>query len=169
MKTWKEDIECFSKEKVNVVVNLVKHITTQTIGKETSIIATIRKIPTSLNNSILGKKSKSMTPPFLLTFSILNMNAHNCLVDSSAYSNVMPYDVSKRINVEPKKTNTWIIQLDRLGVRVMGELKDVVIRFTSNPKVFQVIGIVVVDIHKAYGLLLSKDWSSKLNGYFSTN
>ena len=31
------------------------------------------------------------------------------------------------------------------------------------------VDIMVVDIPKAYGLILSKDWSSKLNGYFATN
>ena len=55
------------------------------------------------------------------------MNVHNCLVDFGVSSNVMPYVVSKRINAEPKKTNTQIIQLDWSGVRVMGELKEVVI------------------------------------------
>jgi hypothetical protein len=32
-----------------------------------------------------------------------------------------------------------------------------------------VIDIIVVDIPEAYGLLLSRDWSEKLNGYFSTD
>jgi hypothetical protein len=51
----------------------------------------------------------------------------------------------------------------------MGEIKEVVIRLSSNPKVFQVIYIIVVGILKAYGMLLSRYWSSNLNGYFSTN
>ena len=51
----------------------------------------------------------------------------------------------------------------------MGELKEFVIRLSSNPKIFQVIGLVVVDIPKAYGLLLSRDGSLKLNGYITTN
>ena len=51
----------------------------------------------------------------------------------------------------------------------MGELKEVVIRLSSNPKIFKVVYIVVVDILEAYGLLLSRDWSSKLDGYFSTD
>ena len=28
---------------------------------------------------------------------------------------------------------------------------------------------MVVDIPEAYGLILSRDWSAKLNGYFTTN
>jgi len=54
-------------------------------------------------------------------------------------------------------------------VRVIGELKDVLIRMVAKPQYTQVIDIVVVDIPEAYGMLLSRDWSSNLNGYFSTN
>jgi hypothetical protein len=50
----------------------------------------------------------------------------------------------------------------------MGELKDVMIRMEKHPKFVQVIEIIVVDISEAYGLLLSRDWSKKLKGYFST-
>jgi len=66
-------------------------------------------------------------------------------------------------------TTTRIIQLDRSVVKAMGELKDVQIILTSNPKVHQVIDIVVVDIPDSYGLLLSRDWSTKHQGYFSTD
>jgi hypothetical protein len=64
---------------------------------------------------------------------------------------------------------TKIIQLDRSHVKVMGELKDVMIRLASNSKVHQVIDVIVVDIPEAYGLILSRDRSAKLNGYFATD
>jgi hypothetical protein len=60
-----------------------------------------------------------------------------------------------------------IIQLDRTKVKVIGELKDVMIQIASNPKFHQVIDIIIVDIPEAYGMLLSRDWSEKLHGYFS--
>jgi hypothetical protein len=50
----------------------------------------------------------------------------------------------------------------------MGELKDVMIRIEDHPKFVQVIDIIVVYIPEAYVLLLSRDWSKKLNGYFIT-
>ena len=53
-----------------------------------------------------------MTPPFLLTFDMFDMNVHNCVVDLGASYNVMPYIVCKKINVEPQNTNTQIIQLN---------------------------------------------------------
>jgi hypothetical protein len=35
--------------------------------------------------------------------------------------------------------------------------------------VHQVIDVIVVDIPEAYGVILSRDWSAKLNGYFATD
>jgi hypothetical protein len=40
---------------------------------------------------------------------------------------------------------------------------------SSNPKAHQTIDIVVVEIPKSYGLLLRRDWSTKIQGYFSTD
>jgi hypothetical protein len=94
---------------------------------------------------------------------------HNCLVDSGASSNIMPYSVCLQINAKPQKSAIQIVQLDRTRVKVLGELKDVLIRLSSNSKVFQIIDIIVVDIPDAYGLILSRDWSEKLHGYFSTD
>jgi hypothetical protein len=45
----------------------------------------------------------------------------------------------------------------------------VLIRLSSNPKVHQVIDIIVVDIPEVYGLFLSRDWSEQLHGYFATD
>jgi hypothetical protein len=59
--------------------------------------------------------------------------------------------------------------LDRTYVKVKGELKDVLIRLSSDPRVHQTIDIIVVDIPESYGFLLSRDWLAKLQGYFYTN
>ena len=51
----------------------------------------------------------------------------------------------------------------------MGELKDVLIRLSSNYKVHQMIDIIVIDIPEAYMVILTRDWSAKLKGYFATD
>ena len=61
-----------------------------------------------------------------------------------------------------------IIQLDRTIVKVVGEINDVLIRLSVDERVCKFIDIMVVYIPKAYGLILSKDWSVKLDGYFSS-
>jgi hypothetical protein len=42
-----------------------------------------------INASLIGKRSK-YTTTFLPTFEIFNTNVHNCMVDSSASSNLIP-------------------------------------------------------------------------------
>jgi hypothetical protein len=64
---------------------------------------------------------------------------------------------------------TKIIQLDRSQLKVFRELKDVLIHLASNSKVLQTIDIMVVDIPEAYGVILSRDWSTKINEYFATD
>jgi hypothetical protein len=68
------------------------------------------------------------------------------MVDSDASSNVMPLSMCQKINTEVKPFDLKIIQLDQTNVKVIGEIKNVLIRFSSNPKVHQVIDIIVVDI-----------------------
>jgi hypothetical protein len=71
-------------------------------------------------------------PPFLLTFKIFNKNVHNCMVDSGASSNVMPWSFCQNINPELEPSSLKIIQLDRTDVKVIGELKNVLIHLTQR-------------------------------------
>jgi len=91
------------------------------------------------------------------------------MVDSGASSNVMPWSVCQKINAKVQSSSSKIIQLDRTSVKVIGKLKNVLIRLSSNPKFHQVMDIIVVDIPKLYGLFLSRDWSEQLHGYFATD
>jgi hypothetical protein len=89
------------------------------------------------------------------------------MVDSGTSSNVMPLSVCQKVNAEVKPFVLKIIQLDRTNVKVIGELKNLLIMFSSNPKVHQVIDIIIVDILKVYDLFFSRYWSEKLHGYFA--
>ena len=105
--------------------------TSITENKEKTIEEVKRPNP-RVDGAFIDRKSRSQPLPFLLTFEIFNRNVHNCLVDSGASLNVMPYSVCKKINAQPKMCRIKIIQLDRSPLKVMGELKDVMIRLSSN-------------------------------------
>lgn len=81
----------------------------------------------------------------------------------------MPYSVCKKLNAKLQIQKTKIIQLDRSHVKILGELKDVLIHLSSNCKVHQMIEIIFVDILEAYLMILRKYWSAKLNEYFETD
>ena len=94
---------------------------------------------------------------------------HNCLVDFVASSNIMPLFICKNINGQPTPSSSHIIHLDRSSIRLIGEMKYVLIILSANPRVRQFIDIMVVDIPEAYSLILIRDWSTNLNGYFATD
>jgi ribonuclease HI len=147
---------------VNNVTNVNNVNNTNNVDKV--ILETTSKKPQATTLS-----TRKNVSPFLLTFKIFNRNVHNCMVDSGASSNVMPWSIYQNINAEVEPSSLKIIQLDRTNVKVIGELKNVLIRLSSNPKVHQVIDIIVVDIPEVYGMFLSRDWLEQLHGYFATD
>lgn len=112
------------------------------------------------------EEENSSFPPFLLAFEVFNYNVQNFLVDLGATTNLMSLSIAKNINAQWSNKSTQIIQLDWTSVLSIGELQDVIIKLSHDIWVHQCINIVVVDIPEEYALLLGKDWSSKMNGYF---
>ena len=72
---------------------------------------TINKIDPN-DIALIGGRSRSHTPPFLLTYEIFNKNVHNCLVDSGASTNILPRSICAKLNVQPQKSAVCIVQLD---------------------------------------------------------
>ena len=90
------------------------------------------------------------------------------MVDSGASSNFMPLCVCKNhFNFE--NFPIQIVQLDRSKVKVVGRLRNVLLKLSAYPWIHQTIDIVIVDIPETYGMWMSQDWSDKLKGYFSTD
>ena len=83
--------------------------------------------------------------------------------------NVMLLVVWKKINGQPKPTAWEFIQLGITSVKVVGEMRNVLIRLSANNKICQFINIVVADIPDGYGLILSRDWSTRLKWYFASD
>ena len=97
--------------------------------------------PTNVTNKVdpndialIGGRSRSHTPPFLLTYELFNKDLHNCLVDSGASSNILPKSICAKLNVQPQKSAVCIVQLDRSQVEVIGEVNQVTIRLSSNQR-----------------------------------
>ena len=81
----------------------------------------------------------------------------------------MPLEVCKKINGQPKPTAWEVVQLDRTSVKVVGQMKNVFIRLSANNTICQFIDIMVANIPDGYGLILNRDWSAWLKGYFASD
>ena len=76
---------------------------------------------------------------------------------------------AKKINGQPKPTAWEVTQLDRTSVKVVGEMENVLIYLFANENICQFIDIVVADILDGYGIILNRDWSTRLKGYFASD
>ncbi len=112
-------------------------------------------------------KDKIEVPPFLLSIWIYGRNLHNYLIDSRASYNVMPLSISQMLGAIPQPTSRVVIQLDKIEVKVIDVLKDVRIQLTTDPRIQDIIDIHVINIPKMYGMLLSREWTKCLRGWFS--
>ena len=75
--------------------------------------------PTNVINKVdpkdiafIGGRSRSHTPPFILTYEVFNKHLHNFLVDSRASSNILPKSICAKLNVQTQKSTVRIVQLD---------------------------------------------------------
>ena len=48
-------------------------------------------------------------------------------------------------------------------------MKNVLIRLAAKNKICQFIDIMVADIPRGYGLILNRDWTARLKGYFASD
>ena len=81
----------------------------------------------------------------------------------------MPLSICNKLNATWEPCPIQIFQLDKSKVKVVGILRNVLLRLSTDPRMHQIIDIVIDDIPETYGMWLSRDWSKKLEGYLSTD
>ena len=91
------------------------------------------------------------------------------MIDLGASSNVTPLSVCRKLNETWESFPIQIVHLDRYKVKVVGRLRNVLLRLSIDPRIHRTIDIVIADIPENYGMWLSRDWSKKLKGYFATD
>ena len=52
---------------------------------------------------------------------------------------------------------------------MVGEMEDVLIRLSASKRTCHYIDIIVADIPDDYGMILNRDWTARLNGYFASD
>jgi hypothetical protein len=99
--------DLISKKSTNTDSNKDKYIPGKKSSENQDKRDTSEKIVGNLDKIVLGTtiknqqnfvvSSRKNVPPLLLTFTIFNRNVHNCMVDSSALSNLMPMSVCQKL------------------------------------------------------------------------
>ena len=84
----------------------------------------------------------------ILSYDIFNHNIHNCMIGLWASSNFMALSMCNKLNAQMNPSQAKIVQLDRINVKVVGELTDVHIRLDLYHRFHQTINIINNKINK---------------------
>lgn len=87
--------------------------------------------------NVAKTNSRGTTPPFLLILEIFNFNVHNCLIESGTSTNVIPWSICKKLNIQLENIDAKIIELDGSQVPTVGELNNVITWLSSSSQVHQ--------------------------------
>ena len=81
----------------------------------------------------------------------------------------MPLSICNKLNATWEPCPIQIVQLDKYKFKVVGRLRNVLLRLSVDLGIHQTIDIMIADIPETYGMWLSRDWSEKLKGFFTTD
>lgn len=83
-------------------------------------------------------------PPCLITLRLVGKNLQNCMMDSDASANIMPYEVCKALNLLVAESPDGITQLDNTPVKVVWMIQNLRIHIASEPQIERDIDVRVV-------------------------
>jgi hypothetical protein len=68
----------------------------------------------------------------------------------------------RRLGLECTGPCKYLLSLDSRTIETIGYIKDLSITFNQAPDVSMLIDVIVADIPEAYGMILGREWSSKV-------
>ena len=103
-------------------------------------------------------------PPFYFTLKIHDLLLHNTMIDSGASHNLMPNELMHNLGLDIIRPYKDLFSFDSRKVICLGLIKDLVVSLHQILEKSIVMDIVVVDVPKKFGMLLSRSWAAKLKG-----
>ena len=101
-------------------------------------------------------------PLFYISMLLHYFTLHNCMLDSGASHNLMPFYIMKELNFHITKPYRDLYSFDSKRLKCFGLIKYVVISLAQIPAKSIVMAVVVAHILAKFGILLSRSWGEKL-------
>ena len=112
-----------------------------------------------------GKPLEGGILTFYISLTIHEKILHNAMLDSGASHNLMPKSVMEKLNLDITRPYKDLFSFDSSQVKCLGLIKDLCITLVEYPTKSILMDIVVVYIPPKYGMLLTRSWGAKLQGY----
>jgi len=109
---------------------------------------------------------KNKPPAFYMTLEIEGYVLHNCLVDFGVATTVMPKEMCDVMGLPMTRTSTEVLQLDSTPIKIVGVIKDIVLKIHKCPSII-ITQVVVVELPPLFGLCLSREFTVKIGDYLA--
>lgn len=113
------------------------------------------------------RMGKNKPSTFYMTLEIEGYVLHNCLVDFEVATTVMPKVVCDVMGLPMTRTSTEVLQLDSTPIKIVGVIKDIVLKIHKCPSVIITQEVMVVELPPLFGLCLSREFITKVGGYLA--
>jgi hypothetical protein len=120
-------------------------------------------LPIILNSRTMDEKFWK-NPLFFITLVINDLYLHNCILDSSAATNIMPLTIMKQLGLEITRPYRNVCNLDSKPIIFHGVIENLEVSLKEYQHISFPMDIVVVDIPDSLGMLLSREWVANLRG-----
>ena len=94
---------------------------------------------------------------------------HNCMINSGASNSIMPRCVADHLGMKYEPMIKHVIQLDGTLVTIVGTLKGLKMVLHACPTCTIVIDISIVELPILLDIFLSRDFTSEIGGYITSN
>ena len=103
-------------------------------------------------------------PPFYITLEINQLILHNCMLDSGVEVNSMPRKVMEQLELTTTSSFGNVCGIDSRPVESKGVIESLKMMLVAYVDVEVTMNVLVVDIPDAWGMLLFREWTTKLGG-----
>jgi hypothetical protein len=97
------------------------------------------------------------------------LRLNNYMLDSRASTNVISLKVMKQLGLKKTRPYGNVCGIDSIRVKVLGVYEGVEVFLIDFPHINVLMDILAIDIPNAWGMFLSRTWSSTLGGFLSMN
>jgi hypothetical protein len=103
-------------------------------------------------------------PPFFMTLIMKDKSINNCMLDTGAGANIMPFKVMQKLGLKVTRPYRNVCGFESKAIPTHGVVENVEICLKEYPEKVIHIDIVIVDVPDVWGMLLSRKFASMLGG-----
>lgn len=117
-----------------------------------------------------GETNKKIKPPlFYISLIIGDKIVHNCMIDSGASRSIIHRCVTDLMGVKYEPMVRDVLQLDGISVKIIGVLKNVEMSLHAYPSCTVTQDISVAKVKPYFSICLSKDFTTQIGTYISSD